>query len=335
MQGRRITGITCAITLGILCSCHPYKVEPTGAISSSSLRPRESSIDTSAVVVVDLSPKFLIFFDSASRHPLEPDLRWALWKRTYGFAAVPPTPFGDSLARRLLDSAWARYPLASSSIRQGAAALGVSPAEELQRVVMLLGCGRTTRVRLVAFVGGFEGNAFAYSSRDGLPTVAVPIEAGDARRSIVHEFTHAIHRSAGCANIKRGYDQSLAELIVSEGLAMRVVQALIPGGPDSYYIIATESWLDAARKNQTGILRGIREHLSDSGAATMERFTFGKGTTGLDREGYYAGWAVIGALIKSGVSLHEIATTPPNRIPELVLKGLNLLGNESSRSSSD
>jgi hypothetical protein len=277
------------------------------------------------VTVVDYSPKFLAFYDTASAATLDPNARWALWKRLYGFAAVPPTPFGDSLARRLLDSAWTRYPMALPRIRQGAAALGISPEAELQRVITLLGCGEQTRVRLIVFVGGFEENAFAFTSRDGLPTVAIPLEAGDAARSLLHEFTHTVHRSSGCADIRSGYEQSLAELLLSEGVAMRTVEALLPGRPASYYLTASPEWLDTADVRRTAILRGIREHLSDAGAETARRFTFGGGTTGLLREGYYAGWEVTGALLRSGVSLHEIATTPPARIPALIRRGLNAL----------
>lgn len=277
------------------------------------------------VDVVDLSPKFLAFYDSAIARHLDPDERWALWKRTYNFAAVPPTPFGDSLARPLLDSAWSRYPDSLPRIRRGVAALGISPARELQRVVATLGCGSAAKVRVVAFVGGFEENAFAYSSRDGLPTVALPIEAGDARRSVDHEFTHAVHRSSGCANITRGYDQSLAELVVSEGIAMRVVQALIPGQPDIYYVIGKQAWLDSAQAHEAAILRGVREHLTEAGVPIVQRFTFGNGTTGLPREGYYAGWVIVGALLQHGVSLHEIATTHPDKIPALLLRGMDFL----------
>jgi Predicted Zn-dependent protease (DUF2268) len=277
------------------------------------------------VDVVDLTPKFVAFYDTAVAHHLDPDARWALWKRTYNFAATPPTPFGDSLARRLLDSAWSRYPDSLTRIRRGVAALGISPTRELERVIEVLGCGTGTRVRVVAFVGGFDENAFAYSSHDGLPTVALPVEAGDAKRSVDHEFTHAVHRSAGCANITRGYDQSLAELVISEGLAMRVVEALNPGRPDIYYVIGQQSWLDSANAHRAAILRGIRDHLTEAGVPVVQRFTFGEGTTGLGREGYYAGWVILGALLKNGVSLHEIATTHPDKIPALLLRGIDLL----------
>ncbi len=275
------------------------------------------------VSLVDLSGKFLAFYDSASARPLDAGARWALWKRLYGFAAVPPTPFGDTLARRLLDGAWDRYPAALPRIRQGAAALGFAPDSVLDRVVRLLGCGGDTRVRLIAFVGGFEANAFAFSGQDGVPSIALPLEAGDPLRSATHEFTHAVQRSAGCAHMTSGYGQSLAELVASEGIAMRAVERLVPGHSTPYYLAATQPWFDSATARRTPILQGVREHLADAGAATAQRFTFGPGTTGLHREAYYAGWEVIGALLRSGISLHEIATTPSAGIPALVARGID------------
>ena len=105
-----------------------------------------------------------------------------MWKRLYGFAAVPPTPFGDSLARRLLDGAWTRYPDSLPRIRKGVASFGVNPDVELGRVVSLLGCGQNTRVRLIGFVGGFEDNAFAFST-DGVPTRPRPPRTDMSRRT--------------------------------------------------------------------------------------------------------------------------------------------------------
>jgi len=40
----------------------------------------------------------------------------------YHFAAVPPTPEGDKMARDLLDRAWDRYPSVLEQIRLGARA---------------------------------------------------------------------------------------------------------------------------------------------------------------------------------------------------------------------
>jgi hypothetical protein len=278
---------------------------------------RQASSRPGGVTVTDLSPRFLAFYDSATAADLDASQRWLMWKRLYGFAAVPPTPFGDSLARRLLDGAWTRYPDAIPKIRKGVSAFGVDPDMQLHRVVSLLGCGQNTRVRLIAFVGGFEDNAFAFST-DGIPTVAIPIEAGDPEKSMIHEFTHAVHRSSGCADFKSGYGQSLGELVISEGVAMRVVQALVPGSPEYYYVAHAQEWLDTARTRRNAILDGVRNHAADVGADAVQRFTFGRGTTGLSREAYYAGWEIVGELLRSGMSFHDIAITPPSRFRVLI-----------------
>jgi uncharacterized protein YjaZ len=194
---------------------------------------------------------------------------------------------------------------------------------QLRRVVSLLGCGDQTRVRLIAFVGGFEDNAFAFST-NGVPTVAVPIEAGDAAASMLHEFTHAVHRSSGCADIRSGYGQSLGELVLTEGLAMRVVEALAPARPEYTYVAHDQAWLDTARSRRNAILEGIRDRLTDKGDSVVQRFTFGQGTTGLPREAYYAGWEIVGELLRSGMSFHEIAT-PATRFPALIGQAISSL----------
>ena len=273
------------------------------------------------VTVEDLTPRFLAFFDSANAAGADADQRWALWKRLYHFAAIPPTPFGDTLARRLLDSAWSRYPAALTRIRQGAAILPVKPESVLTRVTRLLRCGEETRVRLIVFVGGFEANAFAFTGPGQIRVVAIPIEAGDATRSMTHEFAHAVHRG-GCTAFSADYDQSLGELVVSEGLAMRVVEQLVPGHDAAYYTTAAPGWLQAAEAQRIGILRGIREHAAEHG--TAQRFTFGGGTTGVTREAYYAGWILVGVMQSElGMSLHDIAVTPASEYPELVRRAID------------
>jgi hypothetical protein len=267
--------------------------------STATLR-TESSAAAGRVVVIDMTPKFLAFYDSASARNADTETRWELWRRLYNFAAVPPTPFGREMARRLLDSAWARYPAALPRIRQGLAGLGASPDVILDQVTRLLGCGDTVRVGLRVFVGGFEGNAFAYNAADGTPFVAIPVEAGDAKLSMAHEFAHAVHRSSACAGFPPGYQQSLALLVLSEGVAMRVTERLIPGYPATYYLHGSAEWLVSAQARRAAILQGVREHLRQSDEATVQRFTFGTGTSGISREAYYAGWEVTGALLRMG-----------------------------------
>ena len=295
-----------------ISACRSVTARPVNPTSSAS----------SQIAIVDLTAKFLTFYDSASALPLSADDRIVLWRRLYGFAAVPPTPFGDTLARRQLDAAWDRYPPALNRIRSGYKGLGIDADSVLNAVSSLLGCGQSLRVQLTAFVGTFDGNAFAFVGRDGLPTIALPVESGDARRSLVHELTHAVHRAADCADIRSGYDQSLVELVISEGVAMRAVQALIPGRASIYYVIGSQAWLDSANTHRRAILSAIQQHLTDRGATTAQQFTYGLGATGLKREAYYAGWAIVGNLLESGLSLSDIARTSDKDLPRLVSRAV-------------
>jgi hypothetical protein len=330
----RVKRMIGAVTYTVLplvgaAGCVSHQWSPNGTPITSTDRSRniaspyaDSTSRGPHLTVVDLSKKFLVFFDSASKTRLDRDARWALWQRLYGFAARPPGPFGDTLARRLFEGAWDRYPAALPLIRRGAEGLGFAPDSVFRRVVDILGCGADTHVQLILFVGGFEGNAFAFSRPDGTQSIAIPLEAGDALGALVHELTHAVHHSRGCANITSGYEQSLPELVLSEGLAMRVTERLVPGQPSIHYIAGSQAWLDSANGRRTEILKGIHQHILDAGAATAQRFTFGTGTTGLGREGYYAGWLVTGALLDSGVSLHEMATTSSAQLPTLITRGI-------------
>ena len=295
------------------------------AAAAGMLSAQQPAETAAGVVVVDLTPKFLAFYDSARALNADADLRWQLWQRMVAFAAVPPGDFGARLARRLLDSAWARYPGALDAIRRGVAGLGVSPDSALREVVALLGCGQRTRIRLTVFVGGFEGNAFAFGVMDGFSNIALPVEAGDQGGALVHEFTHAIHRD-GCVTFSADYGGTVAEVVVTEGLAMRVVERLRPGHDEGYYTGASPGWLEDAAARRDSLLRGIRAHLADSGSEAVQRFTFGSGVTGLPREAYYAGWEVVGAMLgRMGMSFHDIATTRPQRYPDLVAQAIDSL----------
>ena len=86
------------------------------------------------ITVRDLTPKFLTFYRAATARQLDPDARFRLWQADYGFAAVPPTPQGDSMARTLLDRAWPNYPSVLARIERGAAGLEPSPQATLDRV---------------------------------------------------------------------------------------------------------------------------------------------------------------------------------------------------------
>ena len=66
--------------------------------------------ETHSQEIVDRVARFKAFYAEAAATPLDEGARWALWKKEYGIAAVPPGPEGDKIARQLLHSAWAKYP---------------------------------------------------------------------------------------------------------------------------------------------------------------------------------------------------------------------------------
>lgn len=260
--------------------------------------------------VRSLTPKFLAFFAAAQAATDDSaDTRWRLWKEKYDFAAVPPTPEGDAIARRMLDEAWPRYRDALPAIQNAGARIESEARESLAIVHDRLRLDRPLRTQVLLYVGGFEGNAFTAPGREG-PVVAVPAEitGSERRRLLAHELTHVVHIALG--NLTDGWERSIAETIVSEGLAMHVARAAYPGQPDAAYVEHQPGWLARAEARRAEILRGVVPHLETSDSATVFRFTMGEGPNGLAREAYYAGWVIVGTWLAEGESLADIARLP-------------------------
>lgn len=266
--------------------------------------------------VTDLSPKFLAFYDAAAAEP-DAGRRFALWKEHYDFAALPPVPQRDSLARVLLDEAWPRYPQVMERIRAGVAGMQPAPEPTLRAVAGLLGVTDTITVRLVAYVGGLERNAYFYQMNGPL-TVAMPLEEDAAWRELVmvHEMTHAVHHRL--AGFSEGWERSIARTLFAEGLAARAAEALHPGRPAAAYVEQKPGWFAAADARGDEILRGMRPHLRASDSPTVMRFTMGGGTTGTEREAYYAGWRIVGHLLQRGYTFPQLARIPEGEMPALV-----------------
>ncbi|MCK6427931.1 MAG: hypothetical protein L6Q72_02420 [Burkholderiaceae bacterium] len=267
------------------------------------------------VTVIDLSPRFLDFYRAAKGK--DPETRWRLWQERYGFAAVPPTPEGMRLARKLLEGAWERYPQILSLVERGAAALEPAPMKVLIDVATLLGLTEPFQVQVVAYVGAFDGNAFT-AAQDGVITVAMPIEMDRNERELVfrHEMTHAVHIAT--AGLSGGWERSIAEVVFQEGLAMHATRALVPGRHERSYVEHTPGWYEAAMAKAPQILAGILRELQRSDSETVSRFTVGSGTTGIEREAYVAGWLVIGELLGQGRTFPELARVPSTQMATLV-----------------
>jgi hypothetical protein len=255
------------------------------------------------VEVEDLSQKFLDFYETAAQTNATPDERWKLWKEKYDYAAVPPIPAGQQMARQQLDAAWPKYPAAIERIRRGAAALTPSPRERLYAVATLLGADHPVRIRLIAFVGTFRRNAFASGLKNGISTISIPLEDSDQDHALdmTHEFTHAVQMQMGSWT-----RQDVASAIFAEGLAMRVTGRLNPGFSAYTYATSSPEWMGQCETDLPQVLAELKQHLADSGAEAVSKFTLGTGAAGINREIYCGGWFVVGKLLNDGVTFPQL-----------------------------
>ncbi len=276
------------------------------------------------VQVTDLTPKFLHFYETANQQQADEGKRWQLWKQMVDFAAVPPTPQGDEMARKMLDDAWRRYPQAMTTIRAGAAGIRPAPDSLVESVATLLQADVPINVKLVVFVGDFDNNAFTAPGKDGVPTVAVPVEAVEKTRLLTHEFTHVVE--AEQANLSLDWQRSIAHTIFAEGLAMRATEKLYPGLSAKDYIGETSpGWYDKARAREQEIITDIAPHLAASDSDSVMRYTMGTGGAGIDREAYYVGWIVIGDLLQHGWDFPRLARVKDQDMATIVHESLQRL----------
>ncbi|WP_429911795.1 hypothetical protein [Glycocaulis sp.] len=265
--------------------------------------------------IIDLTPRFVAFYDAAEG--LDPDERWALWEEMYRFAAVPPTPEGQTMARSLLDQAWPHYEGVIDALRLGAEELGYDAEESFLRVAELFDAADTPlEVQVLYFVGGFERNAFMAGNAP--PMVALPVENGVEYLEITgpHELIHAVH--VQLSGSSGGWERSVANAILSEGLAMRGTQALYPDLPATRHLAASEEWIAEMAANETGILEGLRPLLTQSDSQTIGAVLMGPGPSGQHREAYYAGWVLTAQLLDEGWTFSRLARIPDEDMPDLL-----------------
>lgn len=280
------------------------------------------------IQVLDITPRFLSFYKEAVKQHASEQVRWDLWKKIYHFAAVPPTPQGDSIARELLDNAWPRYASVIGLIQKGASAIAPVARAQVDKIAALLRPDTSINVRLLVYVGGFEGNAFT-TAQNGKITTAIAIETDPKALPLLmtHELTHAIH--IGMGSFTGSWKRTIGTTVVTEGLAMRVTQKLFPGHPDSDFTDYTPGWLASIKKHKTEVLKNIQPYLFSDNINDVMRFTMGKDKLGFERQAYYVGWVVVGYWLNHGKSFAEIARIPEKEMPAEVQKTIALILKDS------
>ncbi|MFC4640085.1 hypothetical protein [Deinococcus hohokamensis] len=261
----------------------------------------------------DLTPRFQTFYALAQGEP--PDERWVLWQEHYNFAAVPPVPAGQALARKLLDEAWARYVGLPANLSLEVSRLE-SQANLAAAQVEVLFQAPVPAYRLVTYVGGFEANAFVAGTSLCMP---VEMSAEWAAPVLTHELTHLVHHQLSGSD--GSWTRSLAALVVQEGLATRATQILHPEASLSDHI-GDANWLRACDAQREMLGQDALPRLGQSDDGTLLRFIQPHPNCGLDRTAYALGWWLTGEWLSQGRTLAELARVPEANLPMLVASRL-------------
>lgn len=290
-----------------------------------------TTVPDPSTTVMDLTPKFLAFYRAAQDSGADADARFALWKRDYDFAAVPPTPAGQAMARRMLDAAWPRYGGVLARIEKGAAGIEPKPDDTLRRVVLELQPQGPVHLTVLAYVGALDGNAFTARGDDGVPMVALPVEQSPDERGpiMAHEFTHAVQIAMG--TMSGGWQRTIGETALAEGLAAHVAAHLYPDRPAASFIEIEPGWLARSDKLRKRILEDVRTAAVSDKSEDVMRFTMGTGPAGIEREAYYAGWLVVGHWLRQGMTLADIARIPEREAPARVAAAITQMLAERDR----
>ncbi|TFE01527.1 DUF2268 domain-containing putative Zn-dependent protease [Jeotgalibacillus salarius] len=263
------------------------------------------------IEVINMVPKFLRFYEEASKTGIDADVRWRLWQEHYNFAAVPPGEEGQKMARELLDQAFSKYAEHVQDLKDWNPE--TSKLERtLKAIKEIMGYHQPVNLTVIYFVGGFEKNPFVAPYGEGV-AVCLPVEGGESDIFLAHELTHIVH--AQTAGLTPSWERTIGSTVMQEGLATRISEYYVPGEPEGKYIEHQDGWLEACRERHSDILNGIIPFLDDQSADTVSRFIFGTGTTGLRREAYYAGWDIVGKLLEHGVTFEELAHIAEEKIP--------------------
>ena len=264
------------------------------------------------IEIINYVPKFLNFYNRATQRSLTEEERWELWKELYNFAAVPPGPEGQKLAKSLLNDAWEKY-LEKLPYLENWKPDSQLIKKYLAETKEFLGYKDNINLVIIYFVGGFENNPFISNYSDGRIALCLPVESGDSKIALTHELTHIVHSKT--ANLKIQWERTIATTIIQEGLATQVSKYMLPGKLDEHYLEHREGWLNSCKSKRAKIIKGMYPYLKKSSSEVIYKFTFGEGTTNIDREIYFVGWEIVGFLLQQGVTFKEIANIQGDQIP--------------------
>ena len=285
------------------------------ALSVSTAQSAEIALD---LKVRDLSPNFVEFYEAANKpvptptpvadQPTAPiaaespeDRRWRLFKQSYDFSAQA-TP---EATRAALESAWPRYEQALPKIEAGFDGIANEPSRTLETLSKHFSLDKSMSMRLVAYVGTFDGRVWGEQDGDTL-NVFLPLEVDSDTRAVPSARLMGqamLDKTAGWGNKPR----SLAELVVGEGVVAHGIAAAAPGKSIDQYLAISPSELAKLRSNRKAILSSILPKLSDRSATTLNAYS-----TDQLAEARFAGWLLVEGLSKQKARYADMIRQKPS-----------------------
>ncbi|PHV11972.1 hypothetical protein [Chitinimonas sp. BJB300] len=267
--------------------------------------------------VRDLSPSFVEFYEAANKPVAavpatattpdattpesQEDRRWRLFKQDYGFSAQA-TP---EATRAALDTAWPRYAEALPKIEAGFDGIASEPSKTLDTLSKHFSLDKSMSMRLVAYVGTFDGRVWSEQEGDIL-NVYLPLEVGPDTRAVPAARLMGqamLAKTAGWGNKPR----SLAELVVGEGVVAHGAAVAAPGKSVEQYLAISTDELAKLRANRKTVLSTILPKLGDNSAATLNTYS-----TEQLAEARFAGWLLVESLAKKNALYSDMIRQKPS-----------------------
>lgn len=282
------------------------------------------------IQLISLVDRFLSFYEE-TRQVTSLESQYAIWQDKYGFAAVPPGKEGEAIAFSFFQKAYPDYAAALPHLTSFVPNLELVQ-EILAQVKALLGYEGDMEFSVLYFVGFFENNAFVTSTADGSLALCLPVETQnsvtDHRITLAHELTHLVH--AQILGEGANWNRPLSSLILQEGLAMKVSQALVEISEPHTYLTQDKGWYQECLPLKQEIVEGLAPYIADRESETLLRFTMGEGTTQHQREAYIVAWFLFETLLARGWSLADLARISTSQSVPFVTEYLPFLGRGQS-----
>lgn len=244
----------------------------------------------------------------------ETDRRWRLFKHDYNFTAQAD----DTAARAALEAAWPKYAAAMDSIGKGFDAIAGEPTPIIDTISKQLYLSKQLTVRLVYYVGTFDGKVWSKSEGD-ITNIYLPLEVAPAVRDVPMARTIARLEMDQVA-VFGNHPRNLAELVIAEGALAQTVRKAVPNQSVEAYLDLTPEQLAAVKASAKADFSAILGKLENGSADTLAEYSGPKLA-----QARYAGWMLADAQLKKNARIEDMIRQKPTDLVKALRQSLAAL----------